>query len=480
MIISNFDFRARKELEEAILGALLIDTRISTKELLLKHGVDTKEYFCIEFHQDLFERIWKCINAGLKVDLITIGNFKQEKYIDKPNTFDFEAISLTQKISSSAHLEYHLMILKQYILMDYWNNRATDILDGSWRTRDVLQVSDNIINGYTMLLAKFTDNMEKTVLDSVHRDDLMKKWEDVQNGIPISVPSGIKKFDKDLGGWFNSEFSILAGRPGMGKTSLALFLAEKAAELGLLIHFYTLEMPKKQLQNRVIADELGIDKEDIRRMNLDFVTLQKVLDRYDYMDNKSNLKIIDDCKTITSIYRSIKEHKPKMVWIDYIQLIHFDSGNQMKVGNREQEVGAISRALKSMATEFDIPINALAQLGRAVDSRQNKRPMISDLRESGSLEQDADNVDFVYRDAYYAKLNNIVVPEEQTGNMEYIRSKGRETGLATFYINADFKSNTLYDYWFDHNNGDQFFENRRNKLQPVMAIAAPPPPPSKT
>lgn len=478
MIISNFDFQARKDLEAAILGALLIDTRYGTKEMLEKHGIDQKEYFCIEFHQDVFERIWKCINAGLKVDLITIGNFKQEKYIDKPNTFDFDVIQLTQRITSSAHLEYHLMIFKQYILMDYWNNKAADILDGSWRTRDVLQVSDNIVDGYNILFEKFTNNLEKTITDTVHRQDLLNKWQDVQNGIPISVPSGIKKLDNTIGGYFNSEFGILGGRPGMGKTSLALFLAEKAAEAGNLIYFYTLEMPKKQLQNRVIADELGIDKEDIRKMNLDFATLQKVLDRYDYMDNKSNLKIIDDCKTITSIYRSIKENKPKMVWIDYIQLVHFDGNSQMKVGNREQEISAISRALKSMATEFDIPINALSQLGRAVDARQNKRPMISDLRESGSLEQDADNVDFVYRPAYYAQKEGQVVPEEQQGNMEYIRSKGRETGLAMFFINTDFKSNTLYNYWFDHNNADEFFDNRRIKLQQVQIKA--PPPPSKT
>ncbi len=475
MIISNFDFQARKDLEEAILGALLIDSRIGTKELLLKHGIDKKEYFCIELHQDVFERIWKCLKAGLKVDLITIGNFKQEKYIDKPNTFDFEAIRLTQKISTSAHLEYHLMILKQYILMDYWNNRAADILDGSWRTRDVLQVSDNIVNGYNLLLAKFTDKMDKNNVDSEARNTLLDKWQQVQNGVPISVPSGITRMDESIGGYFNSEFTIIAARPGMGKTSLAIFLSEIAAERNIPISFYTLEMPKKQLQNRVIADELGIDKEDIRKLNLDFATMQMVLDRYDHMDNHSSLKIIDNCKTLSSIRRSIAETKPKMVWIDYLQLISFDENVKMKVGNREQEIGAISRTLKSIATEFDIPINALSQLSRSVDARQNKRPQLNDLRESGSLEQDADNVDFLYRPAYYSEKEGQVVPEEQKGNMEYIRAKGRETGLATFYISTDFKSNTLYNYWFDHNNADAFFDNRRLKKMEKPVVAPPPP-----
>jgi replicative DNA helicase len=150
----------------------------------------------------------------------------------------------------------------------------------------------------------------------------------------------------------------------------------------------------------------------------------------------------------------------------------------MKVGNREQEISAISRELKAMTLEFDIPIIALSQLSRAVDSRQNQRPQLSDLRESGSLEQDADNVVFFFRPAYYAQKAGQTVPEYEVGNMEYILAKGRETGLGKYLISVDFASNTLFNQWFDHNNSDEFFENRKMKKRQHMKIA--PPPPSKT
>ena len=483
MIISNYDFQARKDLEAAILGALLIDSDRFEFNLLEKHGLDSKEYFCTEFHQDLFERIQKCIKNGLAVDLVTISNFKQDKYIDSNKPFDFEAIRITQRISSSAHLEYHLMIHKQYILMDYWNNKSSDILDSYWNTRDVLQVSDNIIDSYNILYEKLTKYLEKIVANNEDgRRALLNKWEQVQNGIPISIPTGITKLDNEIGGFFNGEFTIFAGRPGMGKTSLALLLCRKASyEKEIEGHFYTLEMPKKQLQNRVIAHELGIDKEDIRKLNLDFATMQKVLDRYEWMDNVSKLKVIDDCRTITKIKKRIAKERPKYVMIDYLQLIKFDDNKStMKVGNREQEISAISRELKNISVEFDIPIIALSQLSRGVDARVNKRPMLSDLRESGSLEQDSDNVVFFFRPAYYAEKEGQKVPEHEQGNLEYIISKGRETGIKTYYISVDFVSSTLFNFWFDHNNSEEFYENRQMLKRQEMKIAPPPPPLSET
>ena len=451
MIISNYDFQARKELEEAILGALLIDTKHYEKNLLEKNGLNSKEYFCTEFHQDLFERILKCINSGIHVDLITIGNFKQEKYINKPNTFDFEAMSITQKISSAAHLEYHLMIHKQYILMDYWNEKAADILDGSWKTRDVLQVSDNIIDSYNILVDKLTRKLEKVNDNLNQRELLLNRWEQVKNGTPISIPTGITALDEEIGGFFNGELTIYAGRPGMGKTSLALLLCRKASyEKDIEGHFYTLEMPKKQLQNRIIAHELGIDKEDIRRLNLDFATMQKVLDRYEWMDNQSKLKIIDNCRTITKIKQKIAEERPKYVMIDYLQLVKYDNNKtSMKIGNREQEISAISRELKNISVEFDIPVIALSQLSRGVDARVNKRPLISDLRESGAIEQDADNVVFFYRPGYYTKKEGIAVPEHEEGNLEYIIAKGRETGTKTYFVSGNFISSlfSIFLFW---------------------------------
>lgn len=450
--------------------------------MFLKHGIDSKNLFCTEFHQDFFERIQACWSNGLSADFVTIDNFKQEKYIDKPNTFIQEVVAATQKISSNAHLEYHLMIFKQYILIDYWNEKSANILDGSWKGRDVLQVADNIIDGYNFLLEKFTDKMDKLDEKQTERQRILDRWEKVKNGQPVSVPVGLREIDVFSGGFFGGELTIVAGATGMGKTTITLLICENASyNLGLRGHFYTLEMPKKQLQNRKIAKKLGIDKEDIRRLNLDFATMNAVIQEYDWMDNVSQLKIYDDCRTLSAIRDRVIQDMPEYIVIDYLQLVTIGDKVERKVGNREQEVSAISRGLKAIAIEFNIPVIALSQLSRGIEARQNKRPYLSDLRESGSLEQDADMVVFYYRPAYYQEKENIAVSEYEKGNMEYIIAKGRETGTAKFEISADFKINKLYDYWFNHNNSDEFYINREIALQPTIAPLPPvqlPPPPN--
>ena len=486
MIISNYDYQSRVSLEEAILGSLLIDSdKIETKNMLFKHGIDTKSYFCTEFHQDLFERILKCIEAKMKIDLITIGHFKQPKYKSNNSDFDFECIRLTQKISSSAHIEYHLMILKQYILQDYWNSKASDILENSWRNRDVIQVSDNITNGYEILYKKFTENMDKPDDSKSKKEDLLDKWDKVRKGEPISVPTGIHSVDEFSGGWFNGELYIYAGRPGMGKTSVVLLMSQHACyNLDLKGLFFTLEMPKTQLQNRIIAEKLDIDKDKIRKFDLDQKTMLAVADEYEWFEKESKLVVIDECRTLSSIKDRVEKERPKFIVVDYMQLVSIDGTVDRKIGNREQEISAISRGLKNIAMEYKIPVIALSQLSRTVDSRQNKRPYLSDLRESGSIEQDADMVVFFFRSAYYLEKDNIAVEEHEKGNLEYIIAKGRETGTRDFNISIDFKINHIYQYFIDNINKEEFYENRTNRLNQQSSQSSlppsplPPPPPT--
>ena len=173
----------------------------------------------------------------------------------------------------------------------------------------------------------------------------------------------------------------------MGKTSITFASAMKSCyENGKKGAFISLEMSKVQLQNRVIAEITGIDYRKIKALSLTQEEYDKVEKLYDWFDDKSNLKVYDrnDCSSITDIYNLLKSGEFDFGMIDYIQLITLDGKVKSKVGNREQEISEISRALKAMTTEFDIPIIALAQLSRSVESRPNKRPILSDLRESGS------------------------------------------------------------------------------------------------
>lgn len=483
MVISNYNFKNRVDLERVILGGLLIweKNHIKGKELFFSHGLDRKEYFTTDFHQDVYQCILDCWKNNISADIVTVSNFRDNKYRGlEAIPFDAPLIGLTQAISSNAHLEYHLFIHKQYLYIDFWNNKAVDILDGDWEQRDVVEVSENIINSFKFFEEKLTSGLPKNEDVQDSRVDIMNQWQNAQNGVPVSVPIGLYSIDEFTGGWYNKEFYIVAGRPGMGKTTVTFLLVQKSAlEFNIPGAFFTLEMPKKQLQNKIIADELGIKKEDIRKFNLDYQTMCKVVERYNWMDNESPLKIYDDCRSLSSIRKRIQETKPKFVVVDYLQLIEMDEGGNRKVGNRENEVSAISRTLKSMAMEFDIPVIALSQLSRGVDSRQIPRPFLSDLRESGSLEQDADMVIFYFRPAYYQEIKKIPVEEHEKGNLEFIIAKGRETGTGDFQIHVDFKINKLYDYWFHHNNKDEFYENRNPKQyqeipKPPEVVPLPP------
>ena len=448
---SNYDYKHRIDIEEAVLGSILIDSK-GEKDLLFKHGIDDPYYFKKEFHQEVYSCILECWKNNIKPDIITIGKFKHKfKKInsEESKNFDYYTIQLTQKISSSAHLEHHLLLLKQYVLYDYWNQRATEIYESNWNDRDVFIVSDNIIKGYQELEKKFVDGIK----DNGNRvlENQRLKFEKIQKGEYFTVPTLISEFDEfTAGGFHPAELTIIAGRPGMGKTSITLSIAKNACyQKGKKGAFLSLEMPKVQLQNRVIAEITGIDYRRIKSLTITKQEFNEVERMYKWFDEQSSFKIYDrrDCPTLSSIEKLLTDNQFDFIVIDYLQLITLDGKVKSNVGNREQEISEISRSLKTFATSFDIPVIALSQLSRAVEARSNKRPILSDLRESGSLEQDADNVIFYYRDAYYRALLGQIVPEIEEGNFELIMAKGRENGTRKFDLHMDFRTGAIENYF---------------------------------
>lgn len=472
----NYDTQNRIDLEQAVLGSILVDDGQGIKELILKHGFDNPNFFIEEMHQKIFYCVLKCWENNEKVDLISITKYKFQQVksnSSESKLFDLTSIQLSQKISSSAHLEFHLLILKQYVMFDYWNKRADEIINSDWNDRDIFEVSNNIINGYKEIEDKFINGITQSGNDILEIQ--RKKFEKLRNGQYFTIATYIDEFDEFTGGgWHPAEFTIIAGRPGMGKTSITMAIAKKASfknnTKGL---FLSLEMTKLQLINRILAPDLGIQYQRIKSLNLTQDEFNKLEEGYKWFFANSPLKVFDrnDANQLYKIIELIKKEKPAYVVIDYLQLIELTNESiRGKVTNREQEISTISKGLKALALELDIPVIALSQLSRAVELRANKRPMLSDLRESGSLEQDADNVIFYYRDAYYKKLNGQVVPEEEEGNFEMNLAKGREYGTRKFDCHIDFKTNEITNSnLFEHQN----FQSKKPPLPP------PPVPPKQ-
>lgn len=455
----NYDFKIREDVEEIILGTILIQSHyhdlqggvekwIRWDEYLKKHGFFKKEYFRREIHQDIFEAMLTCWSKNMAVDLVTLTENRPAKYRSKTEhnfglNLEFYAIQLTQKVSSGAHFEFHLFILKQYVLWDYWYVKCSDLLSSVWDHRDVLQVSDNLINGYNLLLDEFTQNIKATNDVSEIKQKARERWEKAQKGEAVGIPTGIEEFDQFASGIQPAELFILAGRPGMGKTTVAMIVAFYIAfKAKLPVIFFSLEMTKLQLMNRIVAMFSGIPYSKIRSYDLTKEEFDIVDKWYDYLEN-SNLTIIDNMNRLDLIQSKIRSSKCKVALIDYLQLMTLDGTTKRGAGTREQEVSIISKTLKASAKENDIPVIALSQLSRSCEARVNKRPMLSDLRESGSIEQDADMVMFLYRNAYYVKQAGGFVPDVEEGNIEMNLAKGRETGTHMFENHLDFKTNKL-------------------------------------
>ncbi|RLD28242.1 MAG: replicative DNA helicase [Bacteroidetes bacterium] len=418
------------DLEEVVLGAMMID----------KKGVDevidilSPEAFYKEAHQYIFEAIFRLFENSQPIDLLTVSiQLKKDSRLDLAGG-DFYLISLTQKVSSSAHIEFHARIILQKFIQRSLIKISNEIIEDSYdETKDVFDLLDK---AEAKLYEVTQGNIKKS---SETAQDLViqakKKIEDISNKEGMSgIPSGFDKLDKLTSGWQDSDLIIIASRPGMGKTALTLSMARNiAVNQNIPVAFFSLEMASVQLITRLISSETGLSSEKLRtgrlekheweQLNVKVKGLEKAPL---FIDDSPSLSIFD---LRAKARRLSSQHGIKLIVVDYLQLM--TAGGGMKGGNREQEISTISRNLKALAKELSIPIIALSQLSRAVETRGgSKRPLLSDLRESGAIEQDADIVSFIYRPEYY-KIDEWD-DEERTpteGQAEFIVAKHRNGGL---------------------------------------------------
>ena len=418
------------DLEEVVIGAMMID----------KKGVDevidilSPDSFYKEAHKFIFEAIFKLFENSEPVDLLTVSSqLKKDEKLDLVGG-DFYLISLTQKVSSSAHIEFHArIILQKYIqrsLIKISNEIIEDSYDESKDVFDLLDRAESKLYEVTQgNIKKSSETAQELVIQA------KKKIEEISNKDGLSgIPSGFDKLDKLTSGWQESDLIIVAARPGMGKTALTLSMARNiAVNHNIPVAFFSLEMASVQLITRLISSETGLSSEKLRtgrlekheweQLNVKVKALEKAPL---FIDDTPSLSIFD---LRAKARRLSSQHGIKLIVVDYLQLM--TAGGGQKGGNREQEISMISRNLKALAKELSVPVIALSQLSRAVETRGgSKRPLLSDLRESGAIEQDADIVSFIYRPEYY-KIDEWD-DEERTpteGQAEFIVAKHRNGGL---------------------------------------------------
>nr|WP_294789239.1 replicative DNA helicase [uncultured Flavobacterium sp.] len=425
------------DLEEAVLGAMMID----------KKGVDDvidilqPDAFYKDAHKHIFEAILQLFTETQPIDILTVSTqLKKNGKLDLAGG-DFYLIQLTQKIASSAHIEFHSRIILQKFIQRSLIRISSEIIEESYdESTDVFDLLDKAESKLYEVtqgnIKRSSETAQSLVLQAKKKIEEISKKEGLSG-----VETGFTNLDKLTSGWQPSDLIIIAARPAMGKTAFVLSMARNIAiQFGHAVALFSLEMASVQLITRLISSETGLSSEKLRTGKLEahewtmLSTKVKDLEKAPlFIDDTPSLSIFDlraKCRRLAS------QHGIKIIIIDYLQLMTA-GGNNKGGGNREQEISTISRNLKALAKELNVPVIALSQLSRAVETRgSSKRPLLSDLRESGAIEQDADIVSFLYRPEYYkieewddeeasptAGQAEIMIAKHRNGGIENIRLK---------------------------------------------------------
>ena len=391
------------EIERVVLGALMVDSdAFSVVSELLK-----PETFYEPRHQKIYEAIRNMNMDERPVDIMTLNDeLSKMGEIDKVGGVDY-LMEISSQVASAAHVESHARILaEKYMqrqLIHFAGDIETKAYDSSVDVDELMQQAE----GSLFQISQNNMKQDFTQVAPVVKNavEILQRAASNKGGL-TGLPTGYTGMDEITSGWQASDLVIIAGRPAMGKTSFALSIAKNVAvDYGVPIGFFSLEMNNVQLVNRLISNVCEVSGRKILNGQLDpsdWERLDKRIGRLTdapiYVDDTPGLSVFE---LRTKARRLVREKGVKIIMIDYLQLMN---ANGMKFGSRQEEVSTISRSLKGLAKELDIPVLALSQLSRNVENREGlegKRPQLSDLRESGAIEQDADMVLFVHRPEYY-------------------------------------------------------------------------------
>jgi len=413
------------EAEEAVLGALLIDAEAIFRVLSFLRA----EHFYLQKHRWIYEAILGLHEQREPVDFLTLTAALERQEQLQAIGGSAYILQLISAVPSAINIESYAHMVEQASvrrrLLEVASEIAKLAYDEEKGIGEVVDQSERALFAVSQQrIARDLRPVQEVV--GTYRDYLYNLY--AHRGELMGVTSGFRDLDRLLGGFQRSDLIVLAARPGVGKTSLLLTMALKAAERGKLVAIFSLEMSAEQLVQRMISSLSRVDAQRLRIGNLQDEDLPKIEDAIGHL---ADLPIyIDDTPALTPLQLRTKcrrlhsEHGLDMAYVDYLQLMTADTRTE----NRVQEVSYLSRMLKALARELDTPILTASQLSRAVEQRQDRRPVLSDLRESGSIEQDADVVMFIYRDDMYH-------PETQQLNIaEIMVAKHRSGPLGTVQL----------------------------------------------
>lgn len=388
------------EAEQSVLGSMLLsrDAIIDVSEII------KADDFYKESHKKLFDVMMEMFEKDIPIDLVTVvDELRKQNMLEAIGGIDYIA-SLSSNVITTANVSYYARLIKEKATLRRLIEASSEIMELSYEGDDVETVLD-IAEQKIFDIAQGRNTTNFSPIKDVLMSTFYKIEELYKNkGHLTGIPSGFSDLDIKTAGFQPSDFILVAARPSMGKTSFALNIAQNAALLtGLPVAIFSLEMSKEQLVNRLICSTANIDSQKLRTGNLDEDDWMKLAAAMTplskapiYIDDTPGISVMD----IRAKCRRLKLEKGLgLVMIDYLQLMQ----GRGRAENRQQEISEISRSLKSLARELNVPVITLSQLSRAPESRSDHRPILSDLRESGAIEQDADIVMFLYRDDYYNK-----------------------------------------------------------------------------
>lgn len=448
------------ELEEVILGAILIER--SAYQIVSNLRLTANDFYK-EAHAQIFTAMRDLDINGEPIELLTVTNKLRELGLLEMVGGPYFVAQLTSRVASAANIEYHVRIVQQKrVQRDAIQHGSSLVKEAFEETCDVYELLNNHLSKLDKLVETDEDIKEPQLISETLGEAFDKIDQKQLSGV-TGIKTPLHELNSVTGGWQNTDLIILAARPGVGKTSLVLQTLIEAAKQDLVVVFFSLEMSKLQIANRIFALETGIPFLDIQKGNLSKSQKEQIKSvKLTYSNKKL---IVDDTPAITTyhIKNKLKRIKQKygsigMFGLDYMQLMGIEKDESKKGHNREQEISYNSRTLKTIAKTFDIPGLILSQLSRAVETRADKRPMLSDLRESGSIEQDADMVMFIYRDEYYG-ITSDENGQSTQGKAEIIVAKHRNGGLGT--INCKFNGTKMKFY----DEGDYFSRDIEPKVE---------------
>ena len=390
------------EAEQAVLGSMLIDARCVPEVIDQLRSDD----FYVRQNREIYDTIYSMFNYSLTIDPVTVLEHMKQNGVYDENTSRGYLLQLMDTTPTAANVVEYIGILKDKTLLRRVAKAAGDltalIQQGTETGQDILEAAEQRIYAIRQGRAARGLIPISNVLIDVY--DRLTELAASESAIP-GLSTGLTDLDRAISGLNKSDLILLAARPGMGKTSMALnILLEAGKKSGKNVAFFSLEMSREQLALRLISSECFVDNKKLVTGKLTEEDWEKVAVAADSL-NRSRI-FIDDDSSVSVADISAKCRRMDnlgLVIIDYLQLMQSAGGRTYSGENRQQVVSDISRALKIMAKELDVPVLCLSQLSRANESRSDKRPMLSDLRESGAIEQDADIVMFLYREGYYDK-----------------------------------------------------------------------------